>query len=104
MGYLDRNKVLSYNSSIAFVVLKRGYGKSYGFKTRGIDKHKEFGLQTVWVRRYKGETRETMDGFFTDVQDKYPNDKLEIKGSKGYVNGKIAFQFVTLSIAQRLKK
>lgn len=101
--YLDRNKILSYNPIMAFIVLKRGYGKSYGFKTRGVDKFLSDGLQTVWARRYKGETSETVDGFFDDIKSKYSEHTLEIKGRKGYVNGKIAFHFITLSTAQRIK-
>lgn len=101
--YLNRNNILSYNSAIAFIVLKRGFGKSYGFKTRAIERTLKDGGQTVWVRRYKSETAETITGFIDDIVSAFPKADFKMKGSTLYVNKKPSVHFVSLSTAQKLK-
>lgn len=101
--YLNRNNVLSYNASLNFIVLKRGYGKSWTFKDLAISEFIKCGAKTIWVRRYKPERRNAMTKFLPDIADKYPNHKLEIKGKSLYIDGKEAITFVTLSEAQSLK-
>lgn len=101
--YLNRNKVLSYNASLNFVVLKRGYGKSWCFKTLVIQKFKELGVKTIWLRRYKPELKQALIRFLPDIVNEFPNDKLEIKGHSLYVNGKECISFYTLTQAQDLK-
>lgn len=104
--YLDRGNILSYNASLNFIVLKRGFGKSWTFKDMAISDFLKDGSQTMWVRRYKTELfgeDGTANKFFDDIRDKYPNVKLEVKGHTGYINGKKAILFVPLSTAQSKK-
>lgn len=101
--YLDRNKVLSYNASLNFIVLKRGYGKSWTFKDLIISDFIKSGAKTVWVRRYKPELRKAITKFLPDIIDKYSQHKIEIKGKAVHIDGKEAINFYTLSEAQDLK-
>lgn len=101
--YLDRNKILSYNASLNFIVLKRGYGKSWTFKDLIISDFIKNGAKTVWVRRYKPELRKAITKFLPDIIDRYSQHKIEIKGKAVYIDGKEAINFYTLSEAQDLK-
>lgn len=101
--YLNRNKILSYNASLNFIVLKRGYGKSWGFKDLAISDFIKMGVKTIWIRRYKPELRQCLAKFLPDITDKYPEHKLEIKGKKLLVDNKECITFYTLSEAQDLK-
>lgn len=101
--YLDRNKILSYNASLNFIVLKRGYGKSWTFKDLIISDFIKSGAKTVWVRRYKPELRKAITKFLPDIIEKYNQHKIEIKGKAVHIDGKEAINFYTLSEAQDLK-
>lgn len=101
--YLDRRKIYSYNASLNFIVLKRGYGKSYTFKTSIIDDFLKDGQQAIWLRRYKNETSKTKDKFLNDIVEKYKDHKLEIKNNTLYVDNKQCCEFITLSTCQSLK-
>ena len=101
--YLDRNKILSYNASLNFIVLKRGYGKSWTFKDLIISDFIKSGAKIVWVRRYKPELRKAITKFLPDIIDKYNQHKIEIKGKAVHIDGKEAINFYTLSEAQDLK-
>lgn len=101
--YLDRNKILSYNASLNFIVLKRGYGKSWTFKDLIISDFIKSGAKTVWVRRYKPELRKAITKFLPDIIDRYNQHKIEIKGKAVHIDGKEAINFYTLSEAQDLK-
>lgn len=101
--YLDRNKILSYNASLNFIVLKRGYGKSWTFKDLIISDFIKSGAKTVWVRRYKPELRKAITKFLPDIIDRYSKHKIEIKGKAVHIDGKEAINFYTLSEAQDLK-
>lgn len=102
--YLNRNNILSYNASLNFIVLKRGYGKSWTFKDLIISDFIKSGAKTVWLRRYKPELRKAISKFLPDIIDKYSKEnKLEIKGKAVHINGKEAISFFTLSEAQDLK-
>lgn len=101
--YLNRNNVLSYNASLNFIVLKRGYGKSWCFKDLAISDFIKSGVKTVWLRRYKPELRKAITKFLPDIIDNYKDHKLEMKGKALFVDGKECISFFTLSEAQDLK-
>lgn len=101
--YLNRNNVLSYNASLNFIVLKRGYGKSWGFKDLSISDFIKSGAKTVWLRRYKPELRKAITKFLPDIIGNYKDHKLEMKGKALFVDGKECISFFTLSEAQDLK-
>lgn len=90
------------------VLSNRGGGKTFHFTRWAIDDFKKKGAQTVWVRRYQTEIDGengiiTNDKFFDAVREYYPDDKLEINGNTGLVNGKVAIFFVALSTSRQLK-
>ena len=101
--YLNRNNILSYQASLNFIVLKRGYGKSWTFKDLAISEFIKSGAETVWLRRYKPELTDTCIKFFEDIADRYPKYKLEVRNRIGYCNGKPFIYFYALSTVQRLK-
>lgn len=101
--YLNRNKILSYNASLNFIVLKRGYGKSWTFKDLCISEFLKDGSESVWVRRYKPELSATMPKFFDDIKERYPNHKFTIKGKTAYCDNKPFIHFIVLATAQNFK-
>lgn len=103
--WYDKQQLLSHNKLLNMVLSNRGGGKTFHFTRWGIDDFKKNGKQTVWVRRYQTEIDEMlMNGkFFDAVREYYPNDKLEIEGSLGKVNGEVAFYFIALSTSRQLK-
>lgn len=103
MGYLNRDKILSYNAILNFIVLKRGYGKTYTFKTMVIDAFIKNGSQTVWLRRYKEELKEAKDKFLGDIINKYPKHKFSFSGNYLLIDDKKAIYFTTLTKAQYIK-
>ena len=101
--YLNRNIILSYNANLNFIVLKRGIGKGWGFKTLGIDEFLESGLKTLWVRRYKPELKKAKTKFLADIINHYPNHTIKVQGNTLYVDKKPAIEFMTLTDAQDAK-
>lgn len=95
--YLNRNNILSYNAAINFIVLKRGYGKSYGFKTYVIERYLKNKGRFIWLKRNRSELRDCVDKFLVDIIDVFPNIKLSVSGHKLFVNGEVAGYFVCLS-------
>lgn len=100
--YWDIKRSLSYNCLFNFIIGNRGGGKSYGFKKWAIDDFLKTGSQFVYVRRYKTEIK-TVDRFFNDIAEAYPeHDFKSIKG-KFYIDDKLAGFAVALSTAAILK-
>ena len=95
--YLDTSKIFSYNSSLAFIILKRGIGKSFGFKMKCIKNFTEGKGKFIWVRRTKPETKSTRDKWLNDIAEKFPDHVLTIKNYTVYCDGKECGYFVTLS-------
>lgn len=107
--WYDKQQLLSHNKILNMVLSNRGGGKTFHFTRWAIDDFKKTGKQTVWVRRYKTELDDTEKGilvkgrFFDAVKEYYPNDKLEIEGSTGLINGEPAIFFVALSTSRQMK-
>lgn len=107
--WYDKQQLLSHNKIMNMVLSNRGGGKTFHFTRWGIDDFKKTGKQTVWVRRYGTELTDPEKGilvkgrFFDAVKDFYPDDKLEIEGNTGLVNGEVAFIFVALSTSRQMK-
>lgn len=113
--YYDKGRLLSYHCFFNMLIGNRGGGKTYGFKTWGIDDFIATGRQFVWLRRYgteiemlKGDKKsENNDSFLSDIEDKYKDHKLEIKGSKKkgkiLVDNKVAGFYFALSTSSIAK-
>ena len=107
--WYDKQQLLSHNKIMNMVLSNRGGGKTFHFTRWGIDDFKKTGKQTVWVRRYGTELTDPEKGilvkgrFFDAVKEFYPDDKLEIEGNTGLVNGEVAFIFVALSTSRQMK-
>lgn len=101
--WYDKGPLLSYRKFLNFIYGNRGGGKTYAFKRWSIDDFKKNGSQFVWVRRYKSELKEALTKFTNDIIEKYPEDKIEIKGNVFYVNEKIAGYFIPLSVSTKFK-
>lgn len=104
MAYYNYDRINSYNALFNFIMSPRGNGKSYGAKERCIKRFLKSGgkEQFIYVRRYKEELKKC-HLFFDDIREKFPNDKLEVKGKTAYINGKIAGHFLALSTSQKEK-
>lgn len=97
MAYLDTSKIFSYNSALAFIILKRGIGKSFGFKMKCIKNFIDGRGKFIWVRRTKPETKAARDKWVNDIIEKFPNHALTIKNYTCYCNGEPCGYFVSLS-------
>ena len=103
--YYDLSKILSYNAFLNFLIGERGVGKTYSsskFVTKQfINKGEEF----CYIRRYKTELSSSVKKFFEPLiqNEEFPNHSFEVKGSKFYIDDKIAGYSMTLTTAQNLK-
>lgn len=97
MAYLSTSKILSYNAALNFIVLKRGIGKSFGFKMKCIDNYLNGKGKFIWLRRTKEEIKITRDKFLTDIAEKYPDHVLQVKGYTVYCDGAPCGDLIALS-------
>ena len=102
--YWDINKTLSHNCLFNLVFGNRGAGKTYGAILRAVRNYKKEGSEFIYVRRYKSEF-EDISSFFAAVikNDEFPDDKLEVKGKKFYINDVLFGYAVALSTATKKK-
>jgi len=104
--FYDKTRLLSYNKVLNFLIGNRGGGKTFGFKEWSIKDFKKTGKQFIYMRRYGTEfddmAQEGSD-YFSDIRFKFPNDVLEIKGDKAYINGEIAGYMIPLSTSTKRK-
>lgn len=103
--YYNYNKVISYNALLNILIGSRGVGKTFGASELVVKDFIKNGNEFVYLRRYKTELSKSMSKFFKALiqEDKFPNDKLDVKGNTFYINDNVAGYGVTLSTAQQLK-
>lgn len=117
--FYHASKLLSYNAIFNFVNTNRNYGKTWGFKRRAVVRALKHGKKTIWLRRFKKETRECLDTFFKskDLQefcgvsiydkDTNPHGNLKRVGNVFYIKrGKKWVDFlkvITLSDANAMR-
>ena len=102
MNYYNYDKICSYNAIWNFILTNRGFGKSYGLKRKCIKNLLKKEEQFIYLRRWKTELKDN-DKWFDDIRKEFPNNKLEYKQGKFYIDGKIAGFPVALSVSQRYK-
>lgn len=95
--YLNLSKIHGYNASLHFIILKRGYGKTYGFKTKFINDFLNGKGRFIWCRRNKPELNDGISKWLDDIKDKYPTHSIYIKAKKLYIDDRLAGYFVPLS-------
>ena len=104
MSYYNYDKIRSYNALMNIIMTNRGFGKTYGFKDMAIKNFLKNGKQFMYIRRYKTDiSKEKIELFFSDIQEKYPSHKFQVKGKNAYCNGKLMGYFVALSTSLNLK-
>lgn len=103
--YYNYNKVISYNALLNILIGSRGVGKTFGASELVVKDFIKNGNEFVYLRRYKTELSKSMSKFFKALiqENKFPDDKLDVKGNTFYINDNIAGYGVTLSTAQQLK-
>ena len=104
--FYDYDKLQSFsNCMLAFVLAGRGVGKTYGAITAVVKDFLKHGNQFVYVRRYKSELKECVPTFFSKhiFQNEFPEHRLESKGNKFYIDGKLAGYAIALSTSKILK-
>lgn len=102
MNYYNYDKICSYNAIWNFILTNRGFGKSYGLKRKCIKNFLKKGEQFIYLRRWKTELKDN-DKWFDDIRNEFPNNKLEYKQGKFYIDGTVAGFPVALSVSQRYK-
>lgn len=101
--YYDPHPILSYNAHFNFILDVRGKGKTYSFAKRiPIDAFLKDKEQFIYVRRYKQEMAD-LSTFFADIEDRYPENKLVVKGRTFLCDGEIMGYAVNLSTANMKK-
>ncbi|MBO5712589.1 MAG: phage DNA encapsidation protein [Clostridia bacterium] len=100
--YYSPAPLLSQKCIFNYVIGNRGGGKSFSGKVLAINRFKKKGKQFIYLRRYQTELDEITD-YFADVRFKFPEDKLEQKGSNLYINGELAGYMIALSKSMSLK-
>lgn len=100
--YYSPAPLLSQKCVFNYVIGNRGGGKSFAGKELGIKRFKKKGKQFIYLRRYQTELEEVTD-YFADIRWKFPEDTLEQKGDKLYINGELAGYMVALTKTPQLK-
>lgn len=103
MSYHNRDKVLSYNAIINFIVLRRGKGKSYTYKHYCISEFLKSGAKFVYMRRYKSELKNSKEEFFNDMAQVFPNHSFKVKGKYFYCDDRICGYALALSVVSQYK-
>lgn len=103
--YYDIHKILTYNALLNILVGERGVGKTFStsqFVTNEFIKKKH---EFVYVRRYKTEISKSTKKFFDAliVEDKFPNNKLEVKGNTFFIDDNLCGYSIALTTAQAQK-
>ena len=97
--YWDIYRTLSHNGLWNFIFGNRGSGKTYGFKKWAIDDFLKNGQQFVYVRRYKQEFSK-IKTFFSDIEERYPDTRFEVKGGTFRINNQVAGFYMPLSTSK----
>lgn len=101
--FYDPHELESYNSLINFSIGDRGRGKTYSYaKVRPIERFIKYGEQFIYLRRYKNELK-TLDIFFDDVRERFPDHELTVKNRVFMCDGKPMGFAINLSTANMLK-
>lgn len=100
--YYSPAPLLSQKCIFNYVVGNRGGGKSFSGKELAIKRFKKKGKQFIYLRRYQTELDPITD-YFADIRFKFPEDTLEQKGDKLYINGELAGYMIALSKTPSLK-
>lgn len=87
--YYNPQQMLSYNRIMNFVIGARGIGKTYSMKKYCINRFIKTGAQFIYLRMYKTDLKKVSQ-LFNDVQQEFPNHKLEVKGREFYIDGQLA--------------
>lgn len=109
--HYTKDALFSYKAFLNFSISERGLGKTTCAKFWCIDDFLKTGNTFTWVRRYGtelfGDKKKGIEGcvptFFDKMREFYPNHKLEIKGGRAIINGKIAGRFVSLATSDSIK-
>ena len=100
--YYDLTKLLSYNKLLNISIGSRGRGKSYAAKRWAINGFLKNKKQFVYLRRYKTEFN-NIKNYFSDIADRYPDHKFEVKFGCFYIDDEIAGYYMPLSTSQQNK-
>ena len=102
--YWDIDKTLSHNCLFNYAIGPRGCGKTYGAKKKAVKRFLKSGDEFIYLRRYKTELAD-INTFWADIirNDEYPDNKLESKNGRFYIDDKIAGYALPLSVS-KIKK
>ena len=100
--YYDLNKLLSFNKFLNISIGARGLGKSYAAKRWAINNWLKNKKQFVYLRRYITEF-DNIKNYFSDIVDRYPDHKFEVKKGCFYIDDEVAGYYIGLSTSQTQK-
>ena len=102
--FYNYDRVISYNAFLNFLIGERGVGKTFGaseFVTRQFIKK---GHEFVYLRRYKTDLEKGRKKFFSALinENKFPDNKLEVKGNTRLLPLKINLESLILISGVRI--
>lgn len=100
--FFNPNEILSHNKTLNMILASRGYGKTYGAKVFGVNRHLKYGEEFVYIKRHKSDL-ENMENFFNDIREEFPDEEFTVQGRRFYVNGNLAGRAIPLSTWQKQK-
>lgn len=100
--YYNGSELKSKNRILNFIIGNRGGGKTFWAKCECINDFLKNGKEFVWLRRYNSEL-EDVKTWTNDIQGFFPNNEIEVKGKKVYIDKKLGGYILALSTSQRAK-
>ena len=89
-NHYSYNLLLSYNAKISIAIGGgSSIGRTYDFKRKAIKRAIKNKEQFIYLRRTPVELEHFKDSW-GDMRDRFPDDEIEIKGEKLYINKEIA--------------
>lgn len=114
MHYINFNKILSYNIPVNVIIAGRGLGKSFSVKNYVINDYLKNKNEFIYIRRYDNELKQIFEktsmkisenkkDFFDDIKFKFPENELQAKNRKFYIDNECFGYSKRLTEAQDLK-
>lgn len=108
MKYYSPTQALSYGTPFIFSLGNRSIGKTFGWSEYCIRRFLKKGRKFIYMRRFDEDLFLTAPGFFNNVQQKYPDIQMIVKGNGKagtplYIGDQLAGMTMALSKAYKYK-
>lgn len=101
--FYNPNNLFSYDAIFSFCMGERGAGKTWAGKEKMIKLWTKKKKQSVYVRRTVTELDKVKDTLFNDIQKKYTDIEITVKGYQAFIDGECFCYFIPLSTSSQYK-